>query len=82
MTRTRFDDYPTGELEKIRDQFVARLDQLRAAGLKLDITRGKPAPDQLELSNALDGILTGDFRASAGTDTRNSGRRTSEPSRS
>ncbi len=75
MSRVRFDDCATAELETIRDQLVARLDQLRGAGLQLDLTRGKPAPDQLDLSNALDGILAGDFRASDGTDTRNYGGR-------
>ena len=42
-------------------------------GLRLDLTRGKPATDQLELSNVLDGILQGDFRAEDGTDVRNYG---------
>ena len=39
-----------GELE-------ARLDQQRAEGLALDLTRGKPAGDQLDLSSSLDGVL-------------------------
>lgn len=73
MSQTRFDECPSEQLEALRDQLAARLDQLRGAGLNLDLTRGKPAPDQLELSNALDGILAGDFRASDGTDTRNYG---------
>jgi aspartate/methionine/tyrosine aminotransferase len=51
----------------------ARLDQLRAQGLKLDLTRGKPAPEQLELSNGLEHALDGNFRASDGTDVRNYG---------
>ncbi len=45
----------------------------RAAGLALDLTRGKPGTRQLELSDALDGILAGDFLAEDGTDTRNYG---------
>ena len=44
-----------------------------AAGLALDLTRGKPAPAQLTLSDDLDGILGGDYRAEDGTDTRNYG---------
>ena len=47
---------------------------LAAQGLKLDLTRGKPAPAQLDLSNAL---LTlpgeGEYKAADGTDTRNYG---------
>lgn len=41
--------------------------------LSLDLTRGKPSPEQLNLSDALDGILKGDYRAQDGTDTRNYG---------
>ncbi len=42
-------------------------------GLALDLTRGKPSAEQLSLSDALDGILGGDYRAGDGTDTRNYG---------
>lgn len=45
----------------------------QAAGLNLDLTRGKPSADQLTLSNALDGILAGDFKDVDGTDVRNYG---------
>ncbi len=41
--------------------------------LKLDLTRGKPGAGQLALSDALDGILAGDYRAADGTDVRNYG---------
>ncbi len=51
----------------------SRYEDLKGRGLSLDLTRGKPAPDQLDLSNELDGILGGDFIASDGTDTRNYG---------
>jgi DNA-binding transcriptional MocR family regulator len=47
---------------------------LCARGLRLDLTRGKPSPQQLDLARdmlALPG--PGDFRASDGTDTRNYG---------
>ena len=46
---------------------------LREAGLRLDLTRGKPAAEQLALSDGLDGALGGDYRAEDGTDTRNYG---------
>ena len=46
---------------------------MKAAGLSLDLTRGKPASDQLDLSNELDGILRGDYRLKDGTDARNYG---------
>jgi DNA-binding transcriptional MocR family regulator len=43
------------------------------AGLKLDLTRGKPAAEQLDLSNDLDGILEGFYLLQDGTDVRNYG---------
>jgi aspartate/methionine/tyrosine aminotransferase len=43
----------------------------QAAGLNLDMTRGRPSIDQLKLSNALDGILNGEYKDAAGTETRN-----------
>ncbi|HTO59357.1 MAG TPA: aminotransferase class I/II-fold pyridoxal phosphate-dependent enzyme, partial [Pseudomonadales bacterium] len=63
----------TEQLEQRARALTARLDQLQAAGLSLDLTRGKPAADQLDLSNELDGILRGDFRLKDGTDVRNYG---------
>ncbi|GFG87007.1 aminotransferase class I/II-fold pyridoxal phosphate-dependent enzyme [Mycolicibacter algericus] len=48
--------------------------ELQAKKLSLDLTRGKPAPEQLDLANgllALPGI--DDYRADDGTDTRNYG---------
>lgn len=45
----------------------------KAAGLNLDLTRGKPSADQLSLSNAIDGILGGNFKDDDGTDVRNYG---------
>ena len=56
-----------------RTDLEARYLALKGANLALDLTRGKPAADQLDLSNALDGILAGDFRAEDGTDARNYG---------
>jgi DNA-binding transcriptional MocR family regulator len=56
------------------DQLRQQHEDLRARGLKLDLTRGKPSPEQLDLSNAL---LTlpgeGDYRSADGTDLRNYG---------
>ena len=45
----------------------------QAAGLKLDLTRGKPATEQLRLSDPLDGILEGGYLLEDGTDVRNYG---------
>ncbi|PJI94779.1 aminotransferase class I/II-fold pyridoxal phosphate-dependent enzyme [Luteimicrobium subarcticum] len=52
------------------DEYAA----LQARGLRLDITRGKPSPEQLDLAQPLLGLPgEDDFRAADGTDTRNYG---------
>ncbi|WP_066465760.1 aminotransferase class I/II-fold pyridoxal phosphate-dependent enzyme [Sanguibacter suarezii] len=58
------------EHEKLSEKYA----ELKARGLSLDLTRGKPAPAQLDLSNALlDLPGDGDYTDPAGTDTRNYG---------
>ncbi len=50
--------------------------ELQAKGLRLDLTRGKPSPAQLDLSNgllALPGTGPDSYRDGDGTDTRNYG---------
>jgi DNA-binding transcriptional MocR family regulator len=46
---------------------------LKAKSLKLDLTRGKPSPEQLDLSNALLSLPGDDYRDGEGVDTRNYG---------
>jgi DNA-binding transcriptional MocR family regulator len=46
---------------------------LQAKKLSLDLTRGKPSPQQLDLSNQLLSLPGADYRDSEGTDTRNYG---------
>ncbi len=55
-------------LETLRADYA----DLQARGLKLDVTRGKPAADQLDLSDALLGLPTS-YRDAGGTDLRNYG---------
>ena len=50
----------------------ARYETLRAASLSLDLTRGKPSPEQVALSDGLDTALAGDYD-SDGVDVRNYG---------
>ncbi|MBV9089105.1 MAG: aminotransferase class I/II-fold pyridoxal phosphate-dependent enzyme [Mycobacteriaceae bacterium] len=63
-----------------RDELLAQHDvqqqnytALRAKRLSLDLTRGKPSPEQLDLSNALLSLPGEDHRDGEGTDTRNYG---------
>lgn len=46
---------------------------LQRQHLDLDITRGKPCDEQLALSDALDGLLKGNYKTDSGVDTRNYG---------
>jgi DNA-binding transcriptional MocR family regulator len=51
-----------------------RYEAMKSAPAVLDLTRGKPAPEQLDLSNELLAVLgPKDFRAADGTDCRNYG---------
>lgn len=54
-------------LETARGDYAA----LVAQGMKLDLTRGKPSPEQLDLSSALLSLPGATHRAVDGTDTRN-----------
>ncbi|MDE0423116.1 MAG: aminotransferase class I/II-fold pyridoxal phosphate-dependent enzyme [Gammaproteobacteria bacterium] len=56
-----------------RDDLEGRFDSLKGANLHLDLTRGKPAAEQLDLADELDGCLGGDYVAEDGTDVRNYG---------
>lgn len=47
--------------------------ELASKNVSLDLTRGKPSPEQVSLSDTLDGILKGNFHSPCGTDTRNYG---------
>ncbi len=67
-------DLSRAELSALHDQQTAAYEELVAKALKLDLTRGKPAPAQLNLSNAL---LTlpgaGNYTDASGVDCRNYG---------
>lgn len=60
-------------LEQIEKDLEQRYQAIRAQDLSLDLTRGKPSAEQLSLSDALDGLLNGDYNSRNGTDTRNYG---------
>ena len=52
---------------------AARYAELKNKGLKLDLTRGKPSPEQLALADPLDESLNSDYISPDGTDVRNYG---------
>ena len=60
------------EIAAFKAEQQSAYDALVAAGLKLDLTRGKPSPEQLDLSDGLLALPTSAY-APDGTDTRNYG---------
>lgn len=68
-----FDNLTRDQIEQLHREQQDAYAALQQAGLTLDITRGKPAPEQLDLSNAMLSLPGDDFRDATGTDTRNYG---------
>ncbi|MCY3844213.1 MAG: aminotransferase class I/II-fold pyridoxal phosphate-dependent enzyme [Acidobacteria bacterium] len=70
----------TREALAVRERELAkRFEAQRDAGLALDLTRGKPGPEQVALSDGLDDVLGGDYRLDDGSDVRNYGGLTGIP---
>lgn len=63
------DDELTSELQKLEQAYS----QACNTNLQLNLTRGKPSDAQLDLANALDGILAGNYQSAEGIDARNYG---------
>jgi aspartate/methionine/tyrosine aminotransferase len=62
------------EFQSLHQQLRAEFDALRCRSLKLDMTRGKPAPEQLDLSNSLLSLPgTAHHLTPSGDDARNYG---------
>ncbi len=70
---------PPDQLRSFVQEQRAAHQRLVEAGLSLDITRGKPAAAQLDLSDALLTLPGDRYRDAAGTDTRNYGGQLGNP---
>jgi aspartate/methionine/tyrosine aminotransferase len=70
---TKLTDLTQAQLEDLLASLEADLELTKGNNIKLDLTRGKPAPDQLDLAAPMDDILGGDYQAADGTDVRNYG---------
>ncbi|MCH1865226.1 aminotransferase class I/II-fold pyridoxal phosphate-dependent enzyme [Nocardioides sp. CFH 31398] len=70
--QTALTDRSPADLAAFAEEARAAYDALAAQGLSLDLTRGKPAPEQLDLADGLMGLPT-TTHDSAGTDVRNYG---------
>ena len=68
-----FDALTRDQIQSLLDEQNAAYRTLQDAGLKLDLTRGKPSPEQLDLSNDLLALPGDDFVDASGIDTRNYG---------
>lgn len=66
-------DMTREELLAQRQELNERYEKYKALNLTLDMTRGKPSPLQLDLSNDIYDVLNGDFKTAKGQDTRNYG---------
>ncbi|NKC01043.1 MAG: aminotransferase [Pseudomonadales bacterium] len=61
------------ERTSLLQDWVKQYELVSGNRLSLDLSRGKPAADQLALSDALEDAIDGDYRAKDGTDVRNYG---------
>ena len=62
------------ELAAEKDALTLRYEEYKAMSLALDMTRGKPSSEQLDLSNHMyDDLASTNFRNSLGQDVRNYG---------
>jgi len=63
----------TEQLRQWEQELNVEYQSILQQDLKLDLTRGKPSAEQLSLSDALDGILDGNYKTADNTDVRNYG---------
>lgn len=57
---TAYKDLSKEELLELKSELEARFEEVKEKGLKLDMSRGKPAADQLNLSMDMMKVLAGD----------------------
>jgi DNA-binding transcriptional MocR family regulator len=64
----------TAELQALKEELLARYNAFQEKKLTLDMTRGKPSPDQLDLAmEMLTGDISREYRSASGLDCRNYG---------
>ena len=69
-----YSEYSAEQLKELKKELTAQYESYKARNLKLDMSRGKPAPDQLNLSiEMLTHCLDGDYQSENGIDCRNYG---------
>lgn len=67
-------DLSAEDLRALRNRVLGEYEGFRARGLQIDMTRGKPSPEQLDLANGMLALPgNGDHFTEAGEDARNYG---------
>ena len=69
----QLDDVKKDQLLAAKAEITAAYEELKAAGLKLDLTRGKPSAEQLDFATDLLSLPGKNFTTPGGVDTRNYG---------
>lgn len=71
----KYSEMSREELLELKSQLEAEFEDVKGKGLKLDMSRGKPSAEQLDLGKELLDIVNGesDMKAENGLDTRNYG---------
>ena len=71
----RYDQMTKEELSALREDLESQFQEVKALNLKLDMSRGKPGTDQLDISMAMMDVLQSgvDLRCETGVDCRNYG---------
>lgn len=68
-----FTTYDSDTLRSLHRKLLLEYEGFKQKNLKLDMSRGKPCPEQLDLTDGLLSCLNGDYLAEDGTDCRNYG---------
>ncbi len=69
----QLDQVTYDQLAELEQSLTADYNAVKPQGLSLDLTRGKPSEEQVALSDALDGILQGNYLTEESIDCRNYG---------
>ena len=71
----KYTELSKNELTSLKNQLETEYEKIKAKGLSLDMSRGKPNSVQLDLSNKMNDILVSDsdYKTEAGFDVRNYG---------
>ena len=71
---TPYAELSTAELQALKEELLARYRAFQDKALTLDMTRGKPCPEQLDLAmDMLSGHINREYRSHSGVDCRNYG---------